>query len=261
MKLYSLWDTGEENAPDLVRRVFDRWRALNPNHELIVYDGPAMEEFLAPTGVDLRPLRIQAKSNFLRVKLLAEKGGVWVDATLLPVVPLDDWLPQLLEPAGFFTFRRDGFDRKMGTWFLASDGKCRLPALWLEEMKRYHAQPRQIANEKSLLWRLRRRGDYMSTITTGGPRRRYPYFWVFYLFEKLVTTNPEAAAIWKDVPVWPVLPTHALAHARYMLKMEDPEFIAALPYLLRTAPIQKLDWRKSWPDEVFTPMDPASVIH
>jgi len=261
VQMYCLWDKGEEQAPDLVRRVFDRWRSMNPNHELVVFDGPQMEEFLAPTGVDLKPLRIQARSNFLRVKLLAERGGVWVDATLLPMVPLDDWLPQLLEPTGFFSFRRDAYDRMMGTWFLASDGKCKLPALWLERMIAYHSEPREIANEKSLLWRLQRRGDYLSTVTTGGPRRRYPYFWVFYLFEHLLKTNPEAAEIWEKTPVFPILNTHSLAHARYFLKMTDPEFVAALPYLLRTAPVQKLDWRKEWPEGVFAHVDPATIIH
>jgi len=262
MKIFALWAQGEPQAPDQIRRIFDRWRDLNPQHELVIYDGPMMDAELVNSRIDTSQLAVQAKSDILRVKLLAEQGGCWVDASLLPVVALDSWLPSLMNPAGFFSFRQCGYDRLIGSWFLASEINNPIVVAWFESITQYMSKPRKLVNHKNLFWRLRNQGDYLNRVREekGGRTNYYPYFWMHYLFEIAVTQNPELAKLWEKVPVWPVLPTHALQHARFHNKMTTSDFDAALPRMLRVAPVQKLDWRKAWSDSVFQDIDPETVI-
>lgn len=252
MKIFMAWDKGEDAAPETVRRVITLWRERNPGHDVVVFDRAAMDANLADANVALDHLNIQARADILRVKMLVEQGGVWADASLLPVQPLDTWLPELLEPAGFFAFRRCGYDRVIGNWFLAGKAGNPLMTAWYEAMQAYFAQPRRPAKEASLVWRLRRRfgGGYMSTINRG-PGADYPYFATHYLFERMIAETPDLAEDWDHVPVWPVLPTHSLQHARFHSRMTDAEFRASVPALIAKTPVQKLDWRHDWPDEIY----------
>jgi hypothetical protein len=83
---------------------------------------------------------------------------------------------------------------------------------------------------------------------------------VHYIFETLIRTRPDLAELWARVPVWPVLPTHALQHARFHSHMKPDDFRAAVPRLLRQAPVQKINWRHEWPDEVFAPVEGPGVF-
>jgi len=253
MKIFLLWDKGEEQAPEVVRNVIRLWRERNPNDEVIVFDGSDLEKSLADTPVVTDQLEIQARADIFRVKLVMEHGGVWADATLLPVRSLAEWLPDLLS-AGFFAFRQCHRDRILSNWFFAaSTPNHPLVVGWYTALVRYFSTPRRLANEKSRLWRARRKlgGGYMSTIRRG-PRAPYPYFAAHYLFEDMINSDPSMAALWKAIPVWPVQPTHALQHARFHNRMASDDFRAAIPTLLGSAPVQKLDWRHQWPDEVFS---------
>ena len=49
-----------------------------------------------------------------------DDGGVWVDASVVPVKPLSQWLGDALTEAGFFAFERPGPDRPISSWFLAA---------------------------------------------------------------------------------------------------------------------------------------------
>jgi hypothetical protein len=73
----------------------------------------------ANPGLDpIKNATYQAKSDVIRVALLAKWGGVWVDATVMPGNPLEWWLkvdPQV----GFFAFRYPhGY--QAASYFLAS---------------------------------------------------------------------------------------------------------------------------------------------
>lgn len=50
-------------------------------------------------------IQIQAFSDILRWRLLANHGGLWVDATLYCCRPLGEWLASCRSPESFFAFR------------------------------------------------------------------------------------------------------------------------------------------------------------
>ena len=87
--IWMFWMQGEDNAPELVQQCIRTWRVHNPDWNVVVLDEESMN-----AHVDLPPflrsrsdLSTQTISDILRLKLLAEHGGVWVDATCLAGCP------------------------------------------------------------------------------------------------------------------------------------------------------------------------------
>ncbi|MCA8833514.1 MAG: LicD family protein, partial [Proteobacteria bacterium] len=101
-KIYAFWMQGRENAPELVRMNLDRWEQLNPDYELIVLDKETAQPYLADFPIDPNKLTVQTFSDILRVRLLAQTGGIWTDASVYPVKPLSKWLHTHMEKYTFF---------------------------------------------------------------------------------------------------------------------------------------------------------------
>jgi len=57
-------------------------------------------------------------SDLLRVALLLEHGGVWVDATCFATQPLDQ-VPDTRTPSGFFVFRYRQY--RIASWFMVAE--------------------------------------------------------------------------------------------------------------------------------------------
>ena len=119
-RLWMFWAQGLGEAPLLVRHCAAAWREKNPGWDvrlLSLADLPglvAMDDIPAPPTTTY-----QAFADVLRLRLLDTYGGVWADATCLPVRPLDHWLPPLMQ-AGFFAFDRPHPERMLASWFLTS---------------------------------------------------------------------------------------------------------------------------------------------
>lgn len=85
------WDEDDPAQwPVLVRSCVRRWRQLNPGWTVTVLTpatvGPHIEDPIDPT------VSVQAFADVLRMTLLWRHGGVWTDASMLPLRPLDQWL-------------------------------------------------------------------------------------------------------------------------------------------------------------------------
>jgi hypothetical protein len=116
--IHLYWDQGFEKAPELVRECVESWRACNPGWDIRLWDHASANELVPwdslPTGLKVTPY-----SDILRTEILKAQGGVWADATILCIRPLDDWLPPVMCQTDFFAFSRPGPDRAIASWFLA----------------------------------------------------------------------------------------------------------------------------------------------
>ena len=87
--IWSLWDTGIENAPTMQSTCLWSQRAANPSFEarqLDLQSAINMTNVLSLISKDSWDnMTIQAKSDVIRVVLLHKYGGVWADATLCMV--------------------------------------------------------------------------------------------------------------------------------------------------------------------------------
>lgn len=132
-KLWSVWEQGVETLTDeLNKQCLHSWKQLNlatwQQSVLAKADVyrmyPELEKLFAQ-----EPRTVQARSDMIRLFLLAEYGGVWADASLLPILKLDSFVDHLVSPAGFFAFQF-GDRGHVSTWFLASTPGNTLVVTW-----------------------------------------------------------------------------------------------------------------------------------
>jgi hypothetical protein len=197
----------------LVRKCFDSWERNNPGWEFRCLDATTIERYVPLSqyvDLDRQVLTAASLSDVLRILLLREFGGVWVDATLYCNRPLDEWLPGVMG-AGFFAFAAPGPDRPLSSWFLSAQSDNFLVSTWCRWAIEY--------------WSNRAATD--------------DYFWFHYLFRGMLETDRLAADAWSRVPkVWADGP-HALQFDDriYRPKMEVLESIDW------TTPVFKLTYR------------------
>lgn len=235
--IYSAWLQGAAQAPAIVQLCFTRWARLNPECRFQALDISDAKALLAREN--LPPLPAQALSDIMRVKMLLDQGGVWVDASLFPVVPLQNWLPAAMSTA-FFAFAQPGPDRPISSWFMAAAPQhMLLQKLWAE-VQRFWSKPRQPVHYATGLIP----PDPVASVApnAGGASDYYPYFWLHYLFQYLLDTDPDFAAVWAMCRQVPAGPPHNL-QAACAAGVDAPTMLA----VARTAPVQKLDWRAAYP--------------
>tara|TARA_X000000950_G_scaffold260514_1_gene329950 strand:- start:813 stop:1517 length:705 start_codon:yes stop_codon:yes gene_type:complete len=93
---------------------------LMPGTDVKLLDVHAAKELVPEVvfSAGVRPMQ----TELLKLTLLSRFGGVWVDPHLMPIVPLQAWLPDALAPSGVFSFT------PTARWFLAVD-RCHHPAI------------------------------------------------------------------------------------------------------------------------------------
>lgn len=85
-KIWMCWWQGEENAPEIVRACIDSVRRNAGGHEVVVITDENLSEYVDIPEWVLEKVRagVMSRTNLsdlLRLSLLAEHGGMWLDAT------------------------------------------------------------------------------------------------------------------------------------------------------------------------------------
>jgi hypothetical protein len=255
--IWSAWFQGRDKAPRHVQRILRVWEDLNPDRRLHVVEAAEADAILERLGVRQSRISPQVKADIVRSVLLKELGGVWVDSTLLPMVPLSKWLDDLLAVAGFFAFRSSGDPNLvLQNWFLASEANNPLMSRWCDFYVDYFRTPRYWATWKRAIYHIKVL-DYIKHV--GALRRRdtlwfvdpdrgrgcffHPYAIHNYNLAYLLHTNAEIRGIWEQIPVrWNNLPQLA---GRIAADPETPfdAFTSILREVLPHAPVHKLNHR------------------
>lgn len=155
------------------------WVANNPGWTVRVVHKTTLATYLDPGAVaGIAKVRsLPSQSDLVRLHLLAKHGGVYADADVFAVMPLEKWLSTAVG-AGFFAFALQGRDRGLASWFLAAAPGNLLVARW----------------SATLLEHAKQNGF-----------RFAKYFQIHYEFDKLVALrgsggDPAAAQIWAETP-------------------------------------------------------------
>ena len=249
MTIFMMWYQGLAEAPPLVQRIHRLWQVANPDREVRLIDGPEAEAIISGLGVDAARLSMQQRANMVRVALLADHGGAWVDATLLPARPLDDWLPALVAPSGFFAHRTRGSDRLLDNWFLAGEAGNPLLTAWRDAHAAYFRTPRTLDKSASFLPRIRRElrralaPTSFAAPAVAGRSATYPYHIHTYILHRLTKTDPEVRRVWGATPRLEGSLAMRLKKAcnRTPGGLTDAGTLAGI---FATHPVHKLNWRK-----------------
>lgn len=135
------WFQGEDHPrmPELSRNCIKRWRELNPDWKVNILSNETIVDYVPEYFEIIKnsPNRSwAAKSDLLRILLLSKYGGVWTDASVYPVMPLNEFYNLIVNHTKFFTYRfvpRGSYDNRKKcetvSWFLCADE----PELYLIE--------------------------------------------------------------------------------------------------------------------------------
>jgi hypothetical protein len=182
--IWSCWLQGRENAPRVVEKCLLSWERKNPGWQFRCLDATTIGRYVPLkqyVDLDTRSITAASLSDIVRILLLHEFGGVWVDATLFCNAPLDDWLPPMMNE-GFFAFTAMDPIRPLSSWLLCAAPKNYLVSAWC-----------------------RRTVEYWSART-----RTADYFWFHHLFREMCETDSRTAEAWSRVPKMGAEKPHAL---------------------------------------------------
>lgn len=207
------WEQGWDAAPELVRQCRRSWELRNPDWIVRCLDVATLgdyfdlEEWLPGSvgrprwcwrivdrsydawkrrrsdrlwrRIGRKTLSVQARSDIVRLALLARHGGVWADATLWCHRPLDNWLPPCLD-SGFFSFHNGqkpnarGESLRFTSWFLAARRSHKVVRLLLDAARTY--------------WVRHSRAD--------------EYKWLFTLANRLYEDDAAFRTLYDAMPKW-----------------------------------------------------------
>lgn len=270
-RLFTLWDSGEENAPVVVKHNLNRWRRLNPDAELTVFTVADAVSFLRPDFPYIDDTPIQAFSDILRISLLSKYGGIWIDPTVFPVDRLADWLPERMDASGFFAFSRPERATPASSWFLAAELDNLICKKWHISVQQFWQYPhRYEVDGDTGRPVLEIRDSNVDRVRIGFSQTLpdLPYFWFHALFAKLIETDDVAASLWKQTPAFPSDFCHIVQNSNRTTTKKDKKWRRLLGFpnanrtklhriwrdALRKSPVQKLDWRESYDLDVLERM-------
>jgi hypothetical protein len=242
-QIYSMWLQGADQAPPLVRWNLARWRSLNPDYSVTVLNTQDVANLLQDSGITWQNIAHQALSDVVRACLLARRGGIWVDASVLPARPLDSWLPERVAQTSFFAFQRPGPDRPLSSWFLAASPDHELTVKWWDQVRQFWSGKRVLTQyEGNVIPH-----DPVATVSPATQKTgEYPYFWFHYLFDYLVGTDEDFARQWNACQPLAADPAHAL---QTLFASPTRPGQNQIRVALAAAPVHKLNWRVNYPIE------------
>jgi hypothetical protein len=139
-RIWTYWDR-EDRIPKTVKMCMRGWAKWNPDYEIILltkknYKGYVTipEELTSHPNFNDMPARF---ADLVRVWVLAEHGGIWIDSSIILKAPLDDWLfPKYAEFSGFYI---DGMTKTtpvIENWFFACNKGSPFVKKWRDEFSK-----------------------------------------------------------------------------------------------------------------------------
>lgn len=246
-KIWIMWLQGLEQAPRVVKECYKTWEDLNPGWEIVLLDETNVHQY-----VDVKPILAKQRfmekaaiADIIRAKLLAQYGGVWIDATCHCQIPLDSWLEEVTR-SGFFAFYKPVRESLVAIWFLAVSENNHLMAKWAEAAEAYVLSSPDLSQRP----KTRRWFKWFSTNTSttrywfSYPIRRvfkvYPYYWLMYLFAEVVRKDSQSREIWEQTPKLRP-PNPGQLHKDKLLTPLTKELKDEIDS--KRAPLYKLSWR------------------
>jgi hypothetical protein len=128
--IYTYWD--EPKLPKLIDICINSWRIHNPSFKIIVINKSNLSQYVKrkfPKG--FMNLSVQTQSDWIRLCLVSQTGGVWADASILMTQSLD----KCFDMKNYeFIGVENGI--RIENWFFAATKETKIINLWLIEFEK-----------------------------------------------------------------------------------------------------------------------------
>jgi hypothetical protein len=138
-KIWTYWDNPDK-LPKAVKLCMDSWKKFNPDYEIVLLTKKNYQGYVTiPEDIRAHPHfndSPQRFSDLVRLYVVEEHGGIWIDASVLIKDHFDNWLfPRYAEFSGFFMgpFSLDNRTPAIENWFFAANKGSTFIKLWKKE--------------------------------------------------------------------------------------------------------------------------------
>jgi hypothetical protein len=158
-KIWTYWHNPDK-LPKSVKMCMESWQKYNPDYEITLltkknYFGYTTipGDIVSHPNFNDSPARF---SDLVRLYVLTEHGGIWIDASVLVKDPFDKWLfDRHAELSTFYLggFTEEGFPPVIESWFIACNKNSQFIRLWRDEFSKLAEFPnveKYIENRKRL---------------------------------------------------------------------------------------------------------------
>lgn len=123
------WNGWEEDKKELYNQVYNSWNYQNKDWKIHLISKFNIKEYIDVPYLFNDNIKIQAKSDIIRVNVLDRYGGIWADSTLICVQPLNNWINDKTKVNGFWMYKGKTHNEKEKindkhvhpcSWFIAS---------------------------------------------------------------------------------------------------------------------------------------------
>lgn len=139
-KIWMYWDSLD--IPLYIQKIIQKTKLMNPDYELILLNKLTVSEYLKDLDF-YDNISLAHKADIIRLKLLYDYGGIWIDTSTIFYKDLS-WLNELLDNHNNTNYDCIGYFRDVSTvdrnfpiienWFLCAPVKNEFIKKWLEAL-------------------------------------------------------------------------------------------------------------------------------
>lgn len=133
--IWCYWHT--TSLPLSIQKCIQTWKVNNPGTKIIILNQNNYKDFVS---IDIDPSKIDSYtrfSDYLRFQLLAQYGGVWMDASIICNKSLDWVFEKEAEFVGFYmpNFTKTKDSPVIENWFMAASKNSYFMNVWNKEIQ------------------------------------------------------------------------------------------------------------------------------
>jgi hypothetical protein len=148
--IWIFWKQGFDHAPYTVQKAVLSWRKHNPSWSIALLSDQNLAQYVHPKLIrewEIYGQTGRAFADVLRLNLLSTYGGVWADATLICMGPLDEWVWNTtgVSDSGIWGYQAIHWNTKgwsnIATYFIIASSKSYSIHAWYQNVLDFMRNP------------------------------------------------------------------------------------------------------------------------
>jgi hypothetical protein len=115
--IYTYWDS--LSPPFLVRKCFETFRRHNPHWEIVILNSENAHRYISSVK-NYKMLIPSQQADWIRICVISERGGVWIDASIIMLKPVTEWVDMEAPLLQGFSYPHDDAHNILESWAFAA---------------------------------------------------------------------------------------------------------------------------------------------